>query len=111
MEKLRAVIYNRCSTEEESQKDALIKQVQESKRCVHEQGWELVDAYVEAKSGTTVKGRNEYNRLYQDLESDKQNHKPVQRKGQPGQSQKAKERPEKHLCGIQNHSRTAFQRV
>ena len=42
MEKLRAVIYNRCSTEEESQKDALIKQVQESKRCVHEQGWELV---------------------------------------------------------------------
>ena len=67
MEKLRAVIYNRCSTEEESQKDALIKQVQESKRCVHEQGWELVDAYVEAKSGTTVKGRNEYNRLYQDL--------------------------------------------
>ena len=71
MEKLRAVIYNRCSTEEESQKDALIKQVQESKRCVHEQGWELVDAYVEAKSGTTVKGRNEYNRLYQDLESDR----------------------------------------
>lgn len=71
MGNLRAVIYNRCSTEEESQKDALIKQVQESKRCVHEQGWELVDAYVEAKSGTTVKGRNEYNRLYQDLESNK----------------------------------------
>ncbi len=71
MEKLRAVIYNRCSTEEESQKDALIKQVQESKHCVFEQGWELVDAYVEAKSGTTVKGRNEYNRLYQDLENDK----------------------------------------
>ena len=57
MEKLRAVIYNRCSTEEESQKDALIKQVQESKACVMEQGWQLVDAYVEAKSGTTIKGR------------------------------------------------------
>lgn len=71
MEKLRAVIYNRCSTEEESQKDALVKQIQESKNCVFEQGWELVDAYVEAKSGTTVKGRNEYNRLYQDLGSDK----------------------------------------
>ncbi len=71
MEKLRAVIYNRCSTEEESQKDALIKQVQESRHCVSEQGWELVDTYVEAKSGTTVKGRNEYNRLYEDLESDK----------------------------------------
>lgn len=71
MEKLRAVIYNRCSTEEESQKDALIKQVQESRHCVFEQGWELVDTYVEAKSGTTVKGRSEYNRLYEDLESDK----------------------------------------
>lgn len=71
MEKLRAVIYNRCSTEEESQKDALIKQVQESKNCVSEQGWQLVDSYVEAKSGTTIKGRNEYNRLYQDLERDK----------------------------------------
>lgn len=30
MEQPRAVIYNRCSTEEESQKDALVKQVQES---------------------------------------------------------------------------------
>lgn len=69
--KPRAVTYNRCSTEEESQKDALVKQVQESKNCIHEQGWQLVDTYVEAKSGTTVKGRSEYNRLYQDLEQDK----------------------------------------
>lgn len=68
---LRAVIYNRCSTEEESQKDALVKQVQESKNCVLEQGWQLVDTYVEAKSGTTSKGRSEYNRLYQDLDGDK----------------------------------------
>lgn len=57
---LRAVIYNRCSTEEESQKDALVKQVQESKHCVQEQGWILVDTYIEAKSGTTLKGRSEY---------------------------------------------------
>lgn len=71
MGKLRAVIYNRCSTEEESQKDALLKQVQESKDCVREQGWELADVYVEAKSGTTRKGRKEYNRLYRDLEGDK----------------------------------------
>lgn len=71
MERLRAVIYNRCSTEEESQKDALLKQVQESRNCVAEQGWLLVDTYVEAKSGTTVKGRNEYNRLFQDLETDR----------------------------------------
>ena len=71
MEHLRAVIYNRCSTEEESQKDALVKQVKESKDCVCELGWKLVDTYVEAKSGTTVKGRSEYSRLYQDLEHDK----------------------------------------
>lgn len=71
MKQLRAVIYNRCSTEDESQKDALVKQVQESENCVLAQGWQLVDAYVEAKSGTTVRGRSEYSRLYQDLERDK----------------------------------------
>lgn len=70
-DRLRAVIYNRCSTEEESQKDALIKQVKESEDCVEHQGWLLVDSYVEARSGTTAKGRNEYNRLYQDLQTDK----------------------------------------
>ena len=71
MKQERAVTYNRCSTEEESQKDALVKQVQESQNCVYEQGWKLMDTYVEAKSGTTVKGRSEYNRLYRDLELDK----------------------------------------
>ena len=63
---LRAVIYARCSTEEESQKDALINQVQEAKACVKAKGWTLIDSYVESRSGTTTKGRNEYNRLYDD---------------------------------------------
>lgn len=71
MRQLRAVIYNRCSTEEESQRDALKKQVKEAERCVDGQGWLLVDAYVEAKSGTTARGRSEYNRLCVDLETDK----------------------------------------
>ncbi|MCI8599324.1 MAG: recombinase family protein, partial [Lachnospiraceae bacterium] len=71
MGKLRAVTYNRCSTEEESQKDALIQQVKESQDCVKCQGWLLVDRYVEARSGTTAKGRTEYNRLYQDLQTEK----------------------------------------
>ena len=31
----------------------------------------MTDCYVEAKSGTTSKGRTEYNRLYRDLERDK----------------------------------------
>lgn len=67
----RAVIYARCSTEEESQKDALIKQIAEAKDCVQNKGWLLVDSYVESRSGTTTKGRTEYNRLYDDLLQDK----------------------------------------
>jgi len=66
-----AVIYARCSTEEESQKDALRKQVDEGRACVRENGWILTDIYVESRSGTTTKGRSEYNRLYEDLASDR----------------------------------------
>lgn len=68
---LRAVIYCRCSTEEESQKDALKQQVNEARQSVCRQGWTLVDEYIEAKSGTTTANRNEYNRLYEELKSDK----------------------------------------
>jgi len=68
---LRAVIYCRCSTEEESQADALHNQVLESEACVKGQGWLLVDRYVELKSGTTTKGRAQYNRLFEDLLSDR----------------------------------------
>ena len=49
---VRAVIYARCSTEEESQKDALKKQVEEGRMCVRENGWLLTDIYVESRSGT-----------------------------------------------------------
>lgn len=66
----RAVIYARCSTEEESQKDALVKQAQEARECVEKQGWILVDSYVESHSGTSTRGRTEYNRLYEDLLGD-----------------------------------------
>ena len=68
---LRAVIYARTSTEEESQKDALVNQVAEAKASVTNNGWILVDTYVESKSGTTTKGRFEYNRLYEDLCTDR----------------------------------------
>jgi len=67
----RAVIYCRCSTEEESQTKALRKQVEESETCIREQGWVLADRYVELKSGATTRGRDEYNRLFHDLQSDK----------------------------------------
>ena len=67
---MRAVIYARCSTDEESQKDALANQVKEAKECVKRQNWMLVDTYIESRSGTTTKGRTEYNRLYEDLQRD-----------------------------------------
>lgn len=68
---IRAVIYCRCSTEEESQKDALIKQTAEAQECVKKQGWVLTDTYVESRSGTSTRGRTEYNRLYEDLRQDR----------------------------------------
>lgn len=68
---LRAVIYCRCSTEEESQQDALVQQVRESRESIRRQGWILVDEYIEAKSGTTTAKRKEYNRLFEELQTDK----------------------------------------
>lgn len=68
---LRAVIYCRCSTEEENQKQALLRQVQEAEACVRAQGWQLTDSYIESRSGTSTKGRSEYNRLFGDLKQDR----------------------------------------
>lgn len=64
---VRAVLYARCSTEEEAQKDALLQQVAEGEACIREMGWTYTDSYVESRSGTSTKGRVEYNRLYEDL--------------------------------------------
>lgn len=69
---LRAVFYARVSTEEEKQVNALAKQVQENKDVIEAKGWELIDSYVdEGKSGTKIKGRNEYQRLLADMEGDR----------------------------------------
>lgn len=67
----RAVNYCRCSTEEESQRDALKIQTMESREWIAKMGWLHVDEYVEAKSGTQMKGRTEYQRLFEDMQSDK----------------------------------------
>ncbi|MBQ8306071.1 MAG: recombinase family protein [Blautia sp.] len=67
----RAVFYARVSTEEENQLKALPKQVQECKDTIKEKGWILIDGYIdEGKSGTTSKRRDEYRRLFDDLEKD-----------------------------------------
>lgn len=67
---LRAVIYARCSTDEEAQKDALIAQAAEARECVRLKGWTLVDEYVESVSGTLVDARREYTRLKSDMQRD-----------------------------------------
>lgn len=67
----RAVFYARVSTEEEQQVNALAKQIQENRDVIRAKGWELIDEYIdEGKSGTKIKGRNEYQRLLEDLERD-----------------------------------------
>ena len=53
---IRAVIYCRCSTEEECQKDALVRQAAEARECVRRLNWFLADEYIE-RSGTSVRGR------------------------------------------------------
>ena len=68
---IRAVIYCRCSTEEESQRDALEKQAAEARDCVRRLNWFLEDEYIESRSGTSTKGRMEYNRLFEDLLTDR----------------------------------------
>ena len=67
----RAVIYNRCSTEEEAQMNALEIQAQESREIVFCQGWVLIEQYIESQSGTTAGKRSEYKRLLADMETDR----------------------------------------
>lgn len=70
-EMMIAVTYNRCSTEEEAQINALKIQVDESREIAENKGWEVVDQYVESQSGTSIVNRAEYQRLLKDMAIDK----------------------------------------
>lgn len=68
---LRAVFYARVSTAEEEQLNAIELQIEENRNAIAKHGWVLVDEYIDrSKTGTMVKGRDEYQRLYDDLFSD-----------------------------------------
>ena len=67
---MKAAIYNRCSTEEEAQINALAIQVEESREKVLSKGWEIITQYIESESGTTSYKRSEYQRLMDDMETD-----------------------------------------
>ena len=68
----RVVYYGRVSTEETNQLLALSRQKEELEDFIASNDeWKLVDEYVdEGKSGTSDKGRKQYQRLYEDLETD-----------------------------------------
>lgn len=69
----KVVYYARVSTEEEKQLNALDNQIKMLEDFINGQlEWQLVDKYIdEGISGTTTKNRKEYNRLYEDLLTDK----------------------------------------
>ncbi len=63
-------IYNRCSTEEEQQVNALAIQAEESREIVQmNPEWKLVAQYVETQSGTTAKNRPEYQKMLAGIEA------------------------------------------
>ena len=68
---MNEVYYCRVSTDEDVKVNALRDQVAESEECIKNNGWKLVDKYIdEGKTGTTSK-RDEYNRLLNDIETNK----------------------------------------
>jgi len=67
---IKAGIYNRCSTEEEAQINALTIQAEESREIVLAKGWEITAQYIESESGTTSYKRSEYQQLMDDMETD-----------------------------------------
>lgn len=68
---LRAVFYARVSTAEEEQLNAIELQIEENRNAIERHKWKKVDEYIDrSKSGTMVKGRDEYQRLFEDLYSD-----------------------------------------
>lgn len=72
MNTLNAVYYARVSTDEERQLNALEKQCADLVDCINANHWNLVDSYVdEGKSGTSINKRDEYTRLFNDLDTNK----------------------------------------
>lgn len=63
-------IYNRCSTEEECQVNALAIQAEESVEIVHgKKDWVIVERYIESQSGTSSKNRTEYLKMLEAIEN------------------------------------------
>ncbi len=69
---MRAVIYCRVSTEEQTQANSLENQIKQCLETITKNEWIHICSYIdEGKSGTTIKNRNAYQKLLQDMEQDK----------------------------------------
>ena len=64
---LRCCLYCRCSTEEESQVNALAMQVNISREKARQLGLTVTEEYVESVSGTRTENRTEYTRMMKDM--------------------------------------------
>lgn len=68
----KAVFYARVSTDKEDQLNSVELQIEENRKAISANNWDLADQYIDrGKSGTRVKGRDEYQRLLDDMELDK----------------------------------------
>ncbi len=69
---MRAVFYARVSTAEEEQLNAIELQIEENRNIILKNKWKKVDEYIDrSKTGTMTKGRDDYQRLYEDLLEDR----------------------------------------
>ena len=68
---LRCCIYCRCSTEEESQVNALVMQADISREKARQLGLVIVSEYIESVTGTSTEHRTEYNRMMLDMANNK----------------------------------------
>lgn len=66
----RVDIYNRCSTEEEAQKNALEIQAKESRQIAEDKGWTIINQFKESHTGT-VGDREYYKQLLDDIENER----------------------------------------
>lgn len=68
---MRAVFYARVSTAEEEQLNAIELQIEENRNVIQKNKWKKVGEYIDrSKSGTMVRGRDDYQRLYEDMLED-----------------------------------------
>lgn len=64
----KVAIYNRCSSDE--QEGSLKIQVEQSISIAKKKNWEVIDQYVELKSGTDIERRTEFQRMVSEIQKD-----------------------------------------